>query len=89
MKATQAAVLFALLVVTAMTHDMTKQHLVAAKKMDWYFWLTDQFFLWLWTFVMMFIVPIGWICTFFNAPHIYYDMFDGLVTGGLRLGIMQ
>ena len=89
MKSSQLIVAFALLACTVMTHDMSKRHLVTAPVTFWS-WFVDLFFLTLWTIpYSIFILPIGALCAFFNAPQYYQQWYEGLVMGPTALTVMM
>lgn len=75
----------ALLMSLAAAHDLTHQedHLVMATK--WYHWFTDGFKLILWVLSAVIVFPVGLIATLVGFPNVYASMYDGVVSGFLKL----
>jgi hypothetical protein len=75
----------ALLMTLAAAHDLTHQedHLVMGTK--WYNWFTDGFKLIMWVLSAVIVFPVGLIATLFGFPKVYANMYDGVVSGFLKL----
>ena len=75
----------ALLMTLAAAHDLTHQedHLVMATK--WYNWFTDGFKLILWVLSAVIVFPVGLIASIAGFPKVYASMYDGVVSGFLKL----
>jgi len=69
----------------ACAHDLTHsedRHVMAVR---WYHWFTDGFKLVMWVLSAVVVFPIGLIATFFGFPKVYASMYDGVVSGWLKL----
>lgn len=51
----------------------------------WYHWFTDGFKLLMWIVSAVVVFPVGLIAALLGFPKAYTSMYDGVVTGFLKL----
>ena len=69
----------------ASAHDLTYSENHNVMGVKWYNWFTDGFKMLMWVVSAIFVFPVGLIATLFGFPKVYANMYDGVVTGFLKL----
>jgi hypothetical protein len=75
----------ALLMTLAAAHDLTHKEDHYVQGVEWYSRITDSFKLLLWIISSVVVFPVGLLATLIGFPTVYASMYDGVVSGFLKL----